>query len=100
MFEDTDPNPSVNFVSVDALYQAAAPTPSQPTMSDTDYCWSPFSAYSDGTVWKPLARATLPWFKMDFEDGFTQGFAYMEKYGSEHQKPFPALQACAKSLHR
>jgi hypothetical protein len=77
VFENTDPNPSVNFVSVDALYQAAAPTPSQPTMSDTDCAVLLFSAYSDGTVWKPRQGYT-PVVQMDFEDGFTQGFGYME----------------------
>jgi hypothetical protein len=77
VFENTDPNPSVNFVSVDALYQAAAPTPSQPTMSDTDCAVLLFSAFSDGTVWKPRQGYT-PIIQMDFEDGFTEGFGYME----------------------
>jgi Putative Ig domain len=77
VFENTDSNPSVNFVSVDALYQAAAPTPSQPTMSDTDCAVLLFSAYSDGTVWKPRQGYT-PVVQMDFEDGFTQGYGYME----------------------
>jgi Putative Ig domain len=77
VFENTDPNPSVNYVSVDALYQAAAPMPSQPTMSDTDCAVLLFSAYSDGTVWKPRQGYT-PIVQMDFEDGFTEGFGYME----------------------
>jgi len=78
VFENTDPNPAVNFVSVDALYQAAAPKPGQPTMSDTDCAVLLFSNYSvQGTVWKPRQGYT-PVFQMDYEDGFTQGFGYME----------------------
>jgi hypothetical protein len=78
VFENPDPSPAVNFVSVDALYQAAAPTPSQPTMSDTDCAVLLFSNYSaEGTIWKPRQGYT-PILQIDYEDGFTQGFGYME----------------------
>jgi hypothetical protein len=77
VFENPDPNPSVNFVSVDALYQAAAPTPSQPTMSDTDCAVLLFSAYSDGTMWKPRQGYT-PVLQINYDDGFTEGLGYME----------------------
>lgn len=79
VFENPDPNPTANFVSVDALYQAAAPTPSQPTVSDTDCAVLLFSNYSsaEGTIWK-LRQGYTPIVQMNFEDGFTQGFGYME----------------------
>src|SRR5580704_16844025 len=79
VFENTDPNPSVNFVSVDALYQAAAPTPSQPTMSDTDCAVLLFADYSgtQGAVWKPRQGYT-PVIQLNYDDGFTEGLGYME----------------------
>jgi len=78
VFENPDPNPDVNFVSVDALYQAAAPVPSQPTMSDTDCAVLLFSNYSaQGTIWKPRQGYT-PVVQMNYDDGFTEGFGYME----------------------
>jgi hypothetical protein len=78
VFQNMDPNPTVNYVSVDALYQAAAPTPAQPTMSDTDCAVLLYANYSVvGTMWKPRQGYT-PILQMDFEDGFTEGFGYME----------------------
>jgi hypothetical protein len=79
VFENPDPNPNVNYVSVDALYQAAAPVPSQPTMSDTDCAVLLFANYSstEGTIWKPRQGYT-PIVQMNYDDGFTEGFGYME----------------------
>jgi hypothetical protein len=78
VFENPDPDPTVNFVSVDALYQAAAPAPSQPTTSDTDCAVLLFSNYSSGgTVWKPRQGYT-PVIQMNYDDGFTEGLGYME----------------------
>ncbi len=79
VFENPDANPAVNYVSVDALYQAAAPLPSQPTMSDTDCAVLLFSNYSaaEGTIWKPRQGYT-PVVQMNDDDGFTEGFGYME----------------------
>jgi hypothetical protein len=79
VFENPDPNPNVNYVSVDALYQAAAPVPSQPTISDTDCAVLLFSNYSaaEGTIWKPR-QGYAPVVQMNYDDGFTEGFGYME----------------------
>jgi hypothetical protein len=79
VFENPDPNPDVNYVSVDALYQAAAPTPSQPTMSDTDCAVLLFANYSgtQGAVWKPRQGYT-PVIQLNYDDGFTEGLGYME----------------------
>jgi hypothetical protein len=79
VFENPDANPTVNYVSVDALYQAAAPVPSQPTISDTDCAVLLFSNYSaaEGTIWKPR-QGYAPVVQMNYDDGFTEGFGYME----------------------
>jgi hypothetical protein len=79
VFENPDPNPAVNYVSVDALYQAAAPVPSQPTIPDTDCAVLLFSNYSaaEGTIWKPR-QGYAPIVQMNYDDGFTEGFGYME----------------------
>lgn len=79
VFENPDPNPNVNYVSVDALYQIAAPVPGQPTMSDNDCAVLLFANYStaEGTLWKPRQGYT-PIVQMNYDDGFTQGVGYME----------------------
>jgi hypothetical protein len=79
VFENPDMNPTVNYVSVNALYQAAAPKPNQPTMTDTDCA---VLLYADqgpslGTVWQPRQGYT-PIVQMDYDDGFTDGHGYME----------------------
>lgn len=81
VFENPDANPTVNYVSVDSLWQAAAPTPSQPTMTDTDCA---VLLYADqgpalGTVWQPRQGYT-PIVQMDYDDGFTDGIGYMEAW--------------------
>jgi hypothetical protein len=80
VFENPDTNPTANFVSVDSLYQASAPTPSQPTMTDTDCAVLLYSNYwPDGSVWKPRQGYT-PIVQMDYDDGFTEGYGYMEAW--------------------
>ncbi len=79
VFENPDPNPNVNYVSVDALYQIAPPVPGQPTMSDNDCAVLLFANYStaEGTIWKPRLGYT-PILQMNYDDGFNQGLGYME----------------------
>jgi hypothetical protein len=80
VFENPDANPTVNYVSVDSLYQAAPPKPSQPTMTDADCAVLLYSDYwPDGTVWKPRQGYT-PIVQLDFEDGHTGGDGYMEAW--------------------
>ena len=81
VFENPDTNPTANYVSVDSLYQAAAPRPSQPTITDTDCA---VLLYADqgpslGTVWQPRQGYT-PIVQMDYDDGFTDGIGYMEAW--------------------
>jgi Putative Ig domain len=79
VFENPDMNPTVNYVSVNALYQAAAPKPSQPTMTDTDCAVLLYTnqGLALGTVWQPRQGYT-PIVQMDYDDGFTDGIGYME----------------------
>lgn len=80
VFENTDPLPAVNFVSVDSLYQLAAPTPSQPSTTDAECGVMLYSNYwPEGKVWKPRQGYT-PIVQIDFEDGFTDGIGYMEAW--------------------
>jgi hypothetical protein len=80
VFENPDTNPTANFVSVDSLYQASAPTPSQPTMTDTDCAVLLYSNYwPDGSVWKPRQGYT-PIVQTDYDDGFTEGYGYIEAW--------------------
>jgi Putative Ig domain len=79
VFENTDPNPSVNYVSVDSLYQAAAPAPSQPTMSDADCAVLLRETPLQGVAWKPR-QGYSPIAQLEYEDGSTQGIGYMEAW--------------------
>lgn len=81
VFENPDTNPTANYISVDSLYQAAAPRPSQPTITDTDCA---VLLYADqgpslGTLWQPRQGYT-PIVQMDYDDGFTDGIGYMEAW--------------------
>jgi hypothetical protein len=98
VFENPDPNPNVNFVSVDALYQAAAPVPSQPTISDTDCAVLLFSNYSaaEGTIWKPR-QGYAPVLQMNYDDGFTEGFGYMEVWVGAPQ-PISGISSVRESF--
>jgi hypothetical protein len=73
-FTNVDASPSVNFLSVDTLYEYSEPTPSQPTISDID------SAVLLGTNGKNWSRrkGMTPIYELDFSDGFSEGIGYME----------------------
>jgi hypothetical protein len=74
VFRSIDASPSVNFLSVDALYQNVWPTPCQPTMSDAD---AAVLLSEDGTSWQPRGGYT-PIYQLQFQNGITEGIGYME----------------------
>lgn len=74
VFKSIDPSPSVNFLSVDTLYQIVWPTPCQPTISDTD---AAVLLSENGTSWQPRAGYT-PIYQLQFQSGVTEGIGYME----------------------
>lgn len=74
VFKSIDASPSVNFLSVDTLYQIVYPNPYQPTMSNTD---AAVLLSQDGTNWQPRAGYT-PVYQLQFQNGITEGIGYME----------------------
>lgn len=74
VFQNTDPAPTVNYVSVDSLYQAVATVPDQPTVSDTD---SAVLLQEGGENWSPRAGFT-PIIQLEYDDGTSEGIGYME----------------------
>ncbi len=69
-----DPNPSVNFVSMDHTYQDLTPSPMQPKFNDLD--WAELISHSNGPY--DLRTDNTPILALYYGDGFTQGNGYME----------------------
>lgn len=74
VFQNTDSAPTVNYVSVDSLYQAVATVPDQPTVSDTDCA---VLLQEGGSNWAPRAGFT-PIVQLEYDDGSSEGIGYME----------------------
>jgi hypothetical protein len=68
-WHNTDPDPTVNFTSVDSLYVSEATSPRQPTIPDEDL------AVFRGTT---LRDKDTPLFQLNFADATAQGQGYME----------------------
>jgi putative Ig domain-containing protein len=78
VFENTDASPTVNYVSVNSLYQAGAPTPVQPTLADVESAVLMYQNYwPDGLRWKPRQGYT-PIVQLEYADGLIEGQGYME----------------------
>lgn len=75
LFTNTDPNPSVNFLSVDELYYKQATSPNQPTVSDMA---SSVLRLRNGS-WQKVAGYS-PIFQLFFSNGDYQGYGYVEAY--------------------
>src|SRR5205085_2111793 len=71
-----DANPTVNFLSVDALYLQVPGTPAQPTISDID---AAELLGSGGSSWE-VRKGYLPIYQLNFTDGWTEGIGYMESW--------------------
>jgi hypothetical protein len=74
VFKNVDPNPTVNYLSVDALYQDVPTTPVQPTVADADAAVLLGEA---GGAWKPRPGYT-PIYELDLQDGSSEGIGYIE----------------------
>ena len=74
VFTNIDANPSVNYLSVDALYEPKPPASTQPSMSDTDFAEIMTQA---GQPWTERKGYT-PTLQMRYTDGWIQGIGYME----------------------
>jgi hypothetical protein len=76
VFTNVDPNPSTNYLSVNALYLAAPPNPWQPTISNID---GAELLRTNGGTWQPRA-GYLPILQLDYSDGWQEGIGYMESW--------------------
>jgi hypothetical protein len=74
VFTNVDPDPTLNYISVDAVYYAKPTTPSQPTISDLDFAEL---LGAPGGTWTPRKGYT-PIVQLDYEDGYRQQNGYME----------------------
>ena len=73
VFKDNDPNPTSNFVSVNALWTTTATTPRQQAMSDLD--WG--QLLNDGHGWT-TERNFTPIVDLGYANGIHAGMGYME----------------------
>ncbi|MGH7462031.1 MAG: hypothetical protein ACREMA_13540 [Longimicrobiales bacterium] len=77
MFSNVDAKPTINYLSVDALFQRNPTTPNQPFSSDVD---SAVLLYNNATkAWRPR-RGFTPIIQFNFTDGWTEGIGYMEAW--------------------
>jgi len=74
VFTNVDPSPTINYLSVDALYLAKPSTPAQPTISDVDA--AELLGGPAGT-WTPRKGYT-PILQLDYQDGWPEFIGYME----------------------
>jgi hypothetical protein len=74
VFANTDPSPSINFLSVDELYYKQATAPNQPTVSDMA---SAVLRWRNG--WQRLPNYS-PIFQLYFSNGDYQGYGYVEAF--------------------
>ena len=74
VFKSIDASPSVNFLSVDDLYELNFSAPLQGAISNTD---AAVLLSEGGSSWEPRAGYT-PIYQLEFENGVTEGIGYME----------------------
>jgi hypothetical protein len=75
VFTNVDANPTVNYLSVDALYIKVPGTPLQPTLADTDSAL----LLRSGGPWAPRKGHT-PILQLNYSDGWAEGIGYMETW--------------------
>jgi len=74
VFTNVDASPTVNYLSVDALYYANPTIPGQPTIGDVD---SAVLVGGTGPTWVPRQGYT-PVLELDYQDGWSSLNGYME----------------------
>jgi hypothetical protein len=73
VFENADPSPRLNYVSINALWTSAVTTPRQPTLADLDWA----QLIDDGTGWTVRPNFT-PILDLGYDNGAHAGVGYME----------------------
>ena len=76
VFKNVDASPTVNYLSVDALYYANPSTPGQPTISDVD---SAELLGGPAGTWTPRQGYT-PILELDYQGGWSEFNGYMEAW--------------------
>lgn len=76
VFDNADPNPSANFLSVDALYLQVPTTPVQPAFNDID---GAVLLRSGSGAWAPRKGYT-PIMELRYSDGSSEGVGYIESW--------------------
>jgi hypothetical protein len=108
VYTNIDPSPSVNYTSLDMIWVAGgtkAPTPSQPTVSDTDWA----HLYNQGTIsapvwhWRSQASSGdggnyMPTMQLDFTDGTSYGNGYMEVWIETSRKTINGSNAAREAF--
>ena len=74
VFTNVDASPTVNFLSVDALYEITSAAQFQPTIPNTD---AAVLLGANGANWNPRDGFT-PIYQLQFSSGVTEGIGYME----------------------
>lgn len=77
MFTNVHASPTLNYLSVDALWQKIVHVPAQPAYSDLD---SAVLLYTRVTKAWRSRRGFTPIIQFNFTDGWTEGIGYMEAW--------------------
>ena len=80
VFTNVDSSPTLNFVSVDGLYQRVRTVPRQPTIPDRE--WGQSVRFGFG-AWQ--AEGITPIMALTYANGHTAGIGYMEVWPSTYQ---------------
>jgi len=72
-FENTDPSPRTNFVSINGLWTSVVTRPRQPTLEDLDWA----QLIDEGNGWTVRPSST-PILDLGYENGIHAGIGYME----------------------
>jgi hypothetical protein len=78
VFSNTDPNPTINYCSIDALLSSLnnPPTPAQPTIDNAD--WIQLIRVNGG-AWR-VRPGYSPILQLNYADGFVSGVGYIESW--------------------
>jgi hypothetical protein len=89
VFRNIDPNPTVNYASVDGVFMHKPTVPRQPRFSDTD--WGQPMRSGSGS-WADRTN-TVPIMQLTYANGVTDGLGYMEVWVRSHK----AISGSAKA---
>jgi len=74
VFRNTDPSPSINYISLDGIYMFQPTSPRQPRFSDVD--WGQPTRYGSGS-WADQDR-TVPILQLNYANGTVQGEGHIQ----------------------